>query len=343
MGVARRIVFPIVRLVLWAVIAAALVAIALQGADLSQAEDGLQPTGQLTEPTLEVSTATVTNTVVVPGAVVADPAVPVLATAAGTVSKILAGDGPVAAGAPLLEIRQETPVEPTVRTDKETGEQTVTENKPKVTRTTVTAPVAGTLDLTALKDQVVAVGDTVGAVSPGTLSVTGTLTADQQYRLVGAPGEATVTLQGGPAPFVCTGLRIGAAPSAGPAPADGSSGGGEATSTGAVTCAIPGDVTAFAGLGAQVEITNGEATDAVVVPVTAVLGSAQKGSVWVVVDGGEPEEREVAIGLTDGENVQITEGLAAGEQVLQFTPLPDATEAGPDCTDPMQYDPSVCA
>ena len=41
-----------------------------------------------------------------------------------------------------------------------------------------------------LKDQAVTVGETIGTVAPGTLSVTGTLTADQQYRLVGRPAQA---------------------------------------------------------------------------------------------------------------------------------------------------------
>ena len=40
------------------------------------------------------------------------------------------------------------------------------------------------------------VGDPIGSVSPGTLSVTGTLTPDQQYRLITAPAEAEVTLKG---------------------------------------------------------------------------------------------------------------------------------------------------
>lgn len=340
MGVTRTIVFPALRLVVWAVIAAALVKIALTGAELDT-PDALQPTGEITDSVVEVGTGNVTNSVTVPASVVADPAVEVKATAAGTVSSVVAADGPVAAGADLLKIRLETPQEPLVRTDPETGEQTVTERRPKVTVTTVTAPVAGTLDVTVLEDQQVSVGDTVGTVSPGTLSVQGTLTAEQQYRLVGAAGEAQVTLKGGPAPFTCTGLRIGAAaqPAGGEQPVDPG-----ATATGTVACAIPAGVTAFAGLGAEIEIVNGTATDAVVVPVSAVLGSAQTGKVWVVpTEGAEPEEREVALGLTDGVNVEVTSGLAAGDQVLEYTPLPDGTEDGPDCSDPSQYDEAAMA
>lgn len=337
MGVLRRIVFPTLRLVVWAVIATALVKIAFTGTDLSaRSPDPLVPGGQLVEPTVEVTTGTVVNTVTVAGSVVADPAVVVRATAQGTVSRLLVPDGQqVAAGGPVLEIRTETPREPVVTTDPVTGEQTTTERSPKVTLTVVTAAVGGTVTMPTLVGQSVAIGDEVARVSPGTLSVSGTLTPDQQYRLVGAPSEATVTLKGGPAPFTCTGLRIGAAAAAGdPSGTDG------APSAGTVSCAVPADVVAFAGLGADLEITNGTAEGAVVVPVTAVQGSVQNGNVWVVTDAApEGEVRAVALGLTDGEVVQVLDGLAPGESVLQFTPVGDASV---DCADPVQYDPAVC-
>src|SRR5690606_15391167 len=96
----------------------------------------------------------------------------------------------------VLWIKSEEPVDPVVQVDDETGEETVTEQEPKVTWTSVLAPVSGTVDVTVLQDQAVSVGEVVGTVSPGTLAVTGTLTADQQYRLVGATGSAQVTLKG---------------------------------------------------------------------------------------------------------------------------------------------------
>jgi biotin carboxyl carrier protein len=341
-GVTRRIIFPALRLLVWAVIAVALVKLAFAGADVSTADDALQPTGQVVEPTVQAATGTVTNTVVVQATVQTDAATDVRATLAGTVSKVLATTGQhVDAGTPLLTIRQETPQDPEVTTDPETGEQTVTERKPKVVVETVKAPIAGTLTMPTLKDQVVSVGDVIGSVAPGTLSVSGTLTPDQQYRLVGAPTEATVTLTGGPAPFTCTGLRLGAPPTTDTS-AQGEDGGSGTASTGTVVCAVPPDVTAFAGLGATIEITNGTATDAVVVPVTAVQGTFERGNVWVVGADGTQEERAVGLGLTDGENVQITEGLAVGNQVLQFVPVEAAGAGTVDCTDPAQYDPTAC-
>ena len=330
----RRYVFPSLRILIWAVIAVALVRIAFAGADVTAEASGESPTGQVVEPTAEVTTATITNAVTVRG--------PVRATLAGTVSQLLVENGArVEVGTPVLEIRQETPRDPITRTDPVTGETTVTEQRPKVVREQVLSPVAGAISLPTLKDQVVSVGDTLGQVTPGTLSVSGALTPDQQYRLVGAPTEAQVTLKGGPAPFTCTGLRIGAAPQPADAGAEPEQGAG-ATPSGTVTCALPGDVTAFPGLGADLEIVNGSAEDAAVVPVTAVQGTVQRGIVWVVAEeGAEPEEREVALGLTDGEHVQVTEGLAVGDLVLQFVPVPqDDPTAG--CDDPSTYDPAVC-
>jgi len=343
--VVRRYVFPALRIVIWAVIAVALVRIAFAGADVSTEATGVEPTGRVVEPTVAAATATITNAVTVRASVVADPAVPVRATLAGTVSKLLVADGQrVEVGTPVLEVRQETPQEPVTRTDPTTGETTVTERRPKVVVEQVKAAVAGTLSLPTLKDQVVAVGDTVGQVTPGTLSVSGSLSPDQQYRLVGAPAEAQVTLKGGPAPFTCTGLRIGAAaqPAGDPDPAA-AGGASDATTSGTVTCALPGEVTAFPGLGADLQIVNGTAADAVVVPVSAVQGTVQRGNVWVVADAddAEPEQRAVGLGLTDGEVVQVTEGLAVGDLVLQFVPVP-ADEGEADCEDPMTADPMVC-
>ncbi|WP_426592914.1 secretion protein HlyD [Cellulomonas sp. McL0617] len=342
MGVTRRIVFPAIRLLLWAVIAVALVKIAFTGADVGTSDTSLQPTGAAIEPTVQVGTGTVTNAVTIQASVVADPAVTVKATLAGQVSKLLAKDGAVVAvGTPILEIRKETPQDPVVTTNPDTGEVTTTQPRPKVETAVVRSPVAGTLALPTLKDQEVAVGGDVATVSPGTLSVSGTLTPDQQYRLVGAPQEATVTLNGGPAPFDCTGLRVGAVPQTSTTGTQNDpNGGGTTGSSGTVSCAIPTGVTAFAGLGASVEITNGTAADVVVVPISAVQGTIQAGNVWVVAADGSTTKKAVTLGLTDGTNVQIADGLATGDTILQFIPVPGGQGLPVDCT--VSYDPKVC-
>jgi biotin carboxyl carrier protein len=291
----------------------ALVKIAFAGAPLDQS-DGVHPTGTVAEPTVAVVDGSVTNTVNIEASVVANPAVTVKSTATGTVAKLLVATGDqVAPGTALLTVTQ---VEEITRS---TGEVTT-----KKTTKTVTATAAGVVTVNVLKDQAIAVGDDVASINPGTLSVQGQLTPDQQYRLINAPSEASVTLKGGPAPFTCTGVTIGAAPSSG-TQADGAS----QTSTGTISCGIPAEVTAFVGLGADLSISNGTATGAVV-PITAVQGTVQKGNVWVVTDSAEPEQRSVGLGLTDGSMIVITEGLQVGDSVLQFTPV--ASDDPIDCT-----------
>ena len=338
MGAVRQYVFPTARIIIWAVIAAALVALALKGAELDP-PDALQPTGEITEAVIPVEKGSVTNAVTVPASVVSDPPVEIKATADGVIAKIEVDDAKVRKDVRVLWIKSEELVEPVVEVDDETGEETVTEQDPKVTWTSALAPVSGTVDITALKDQAVTVGEVIGTISPGTLSVSGTLTADQQYRLVGAKGSAQVTLKGGPAPFTCTGLTIGEAPGGAGAGGEDAMADAPEAATGAVHCAIPRKVKAFSGLGAEIEITNGDAKDVVVVPISAVLGTSQTGKVWTVAEeGAEPEARDVTLGLTDGLQVEITKGLKAGEQILEFTPVDDGTEGGVDCEDMSAYD-----
>jgi multidrug efflux pump subunit AcrA (membrane-fusion protein) len=54
-----------------------------------------------------------------------------------------------------------------------------------------------------------------------------------------------------------------------------------------------------------------------VVPAAAVItGSDGSTSVMVVGSGGKPHQKNIKVGITDGDNIQITEGLQPGEQVV---------------------------
>ena len=72
------------------------------------------------------------------------------------------------------------------------------------------------------------------------------------------------------------------------------------------------------------------AENVLVVPVTAVQGSVQSGRVWIPGADGEPVERPVTLGLTDGDQVEVTGGLTEGEMVLQFVPIPDDDVVDPN-------------
>src|SRR5690606_18552666 len=134
--------------------------------------------------------------------------------------------------------------------------------------------------------------------------VLGTIEPVQLYRLINAPTDASLSIAGGPAPFTCTGLTVQVADDA----------------TTSVRCAIPAEQTVFAGLPATIGITVGTVEDALIVPTTAVQGGAGTGRVWVDTGEGEPEERTVTLGVSDGVNVEVVEGLEEGEMIRQFVP-----------------------
>ncbi len=93
--VLRSVVFPGLRLVVWMVIAAALVVIAFRGSggDTATSAATSAPEVDLESPVVPVAVGTVQNVVTVSGTVVADASVPVKSTAAGKVRKVLVAPG----------------------------------------------------------------------------------------------------------------------------------------------------------------------------------------------------------------------------------------------------------
>ncbi|MHA7271523.1 efflux RND transporter periplasmic adaptor subunit [Arthrobacter sp. HLT1-20] len=343
MRVLRRVIFPIVWVLIFAVIAMALVKLAFVDGLKDEGEQ-LVPQAQIGAPVTAVNRATVTNTVELAGTVQSDAAVPVRATAAGKVVFFFVEKGAqLAAGDRIFQVRSEVVADPSAVVAPDDGGTADTAKNPPAAPapvyafTDVLAPVAGTLDtLSVLLNQELSVGDNAGSVSPGTFSITGTLTTAQQFRLLGKPATASGTVTNGPAPFKCNDVQLSNKKS------DGGTGVGaamipgamvpgapvtpEETGTGQVSCAVPVGTAVFPGLGATITLTAGEAKDVLTLPLTAVKGSVQNGLVWVPgVDGsGAPQERKVVLGLNDGDVVEIRTGLAEGEQVLEFVPGADA-------------------
>lgn len=296
MGVWRGWVFPIIRMVIFAAIAAALVKVAFFP-DVQQVVDPTFPTAEIVEPQVAVALGTVRNDVTLQGSVAADAAVPAKANLAGEVRKVLVTAGQwVDAGADIAIIWQEVP--------REDGTTRIKESK-------VTAPVGGALStLAVMPGQLVSVGEDVAKIAPPTFHVSATLAPEQQYKLLTQPTEAEVTIVGGPAPFTCTGLTISS-----PLAGSGDQGGGTT-----VRCAIPADVRVFPGLSATLTIAGGIAENVLTVPTTAVEGIADTGNVYFVLADGTTETRTVTLGLNDGISVEIREGLAEGDLILQFVP-----------------------
>ncbi|MGB3911438.1 MAG: hypothetical protein WBL06_13285 [Pseudolysinimonas sp.] len=302
MSVARKWVFPILRIIVFAAIAAALVKLAFFADPVQEGGGGEFPTGAIVEPQIPVMTGTVRNDIVLDGAVAADATVPIKATLDGEVRQIsVAGGQWLEAGTEIMQIRG--------MNDDGTNRWSI-----------VKAPAAGILtSFEVLVGQTVGIGTVIGQVAPATFNVTASLSPELQYRLTTQPTEAEVVIAGGPAPFTCSGLTIS---SSTPTTGDGSpdDGGAPPTSGTSVRCSVPSDVRVFPGLTARLTIAGGIAENVLVVPTTAVEGGSGTGVVYVVGPDGATEPREVTLGLSDGTSVEVTGGIEEGEVILQFVP-----------------------
>ena len=208
MTVWRKWVFPILKTLLVAAIAVALVKLAFFP-DRADAEAAVQPTGGVTEPTVQVVPGSISNEVVLTGTVNADAAVPVKATGAGAVDEVFVQQGAtVRAGDKIFDIKVENPVEPVEQVGPD-GMPSITTPRPTYRFEKVLAPADGVLSsLGVIPGQQVTIGEVAGQVAPPTFNVSATLPPEQQYRLTAQPSEAVVAIAGGPAPFTCTGLTI---------------------------------------------------------------------------------------------------------------------------------------
>lgn len=315
MSVARKWVFPIIGLVIAAAIAVALVKLAFFGTSAAGV-GGEQPTGGFIDPQVPVMIGTVSNDVVLSGTVKADDAVPVKAPHDGTLLSVDVAVGSV------------------VEAGQQLGVVKGTNSAGRAVTVAIAAPVAGTVSaLSIVPNQQTTAGTVVAQIAPPGFYVTASVQPAERYRLTGAPTEGTVTVTGGPAPFTCTNLTV-TTPLAGAGtgnpgdePGTGDPNAGSGTTA---RCVVPADVTVFPDLVAQLTISAGVAENVLVVPVTSVLGAAESGVVYVVVDAetGETEERPVTLGLSDGINVEVVDGLEEGELVMQFVPGAPAGDPG---------------
>ena len=337
----KRYVLPSLKML----IAIALTKIAFfPGDDKGPAAD-IQPGVSAATQTSTAVIGDIANTVSIKGQVVEDAAVNAPATLGGVVDSFaIEKGGYITQGAPLVYLKKVEPQQPKVTTDEE-GNTTQTEVPDKVTWDTVYAPTTGTVSFNVIANQDTTVGMVIATVTPDTYSATGTISASQQYRLTSAPTSATLSVEGGPAPFSCSDLTIGTKPTTSTTTGqDGST----TTTTGdgtsvEVRCSVPSEQKVFAGLSVTIGIDAGSATGALLVPVTAVEGSVSTGIVWVVPDPADPattEQRQVSLGINDGTNIQVTDGLTEGETILLFVPGKDIVRNGtPSSCEP---DNSVC-
>lgn len=331
-------IIALIKTGVWIIIAISLVKFAFfpsTGAD--QSDQPLDPSANYGQMTVTPTKADITNTVSVNGNIENDPSTVVKATGAGEVNYIAVSDGTyVEAGAMILQVRDQ-------KNDSDnslaTGDEEIRPT-PTYTYTDITAPASGTLHLSALLGQRFDIGDQLGTIAPSTYSAVATLNADQLYRIQETPSEATVTITNGPAPFTCSGLKIVTPDTT---QKNTNQQGENQQSTGIqARCAIPADQKVFPGLGLKMDIVAGSATDVLTLPISAVEGRFQSGFVYIpATDGaGKPEKKPVTLGLTDGEIVEIKEGLTESDSVLEFIPTASSektqgSESGVDGATPL--------
>ncbi|MDA2803660.1 efflux RND transporter periplasmic adaptor subunit [Nocardiopsis suaedae] len=277
-----------------------------------------------------VEVGDITDTVVLDAVVEEDPAKEVVAKRGGTVTRVWVGEGQeVEQGAPIVTVRAPVEAPPGGGEDADGGDG------PRTREVNLTAPVDG--KVTGLGDleagDPVEPGGAVASISGGRYRAVAEIPPNDLYRFYDDPEEITLKIDKGPPAETCELMSLGAKDASSDSGSDdgggegpeglmmpgSDSGGGEATAQ--LTCRVPDDMKVFAGVTGKVSVTTGSSEGALLVPATAVRGGSEEGQVVVVGPDGAEEERDVVLGITDGEMIEVTEGLKEGEQVLDPVPL----------------------
>jgi hypothetical protein len=129
-------------------------------------------------------------------------------------------------------------------------------------------------------------------------------------RMVSVPDSARAQVDGGGAPFPCALLDER------PSTSSTSSLGGEQF----IACAIPADQSVIVGMTGVIALQFGTRSDVLTLPLEAVAGSFESGSVYLK-RGDEAIETEIRLGAADALNVELLSGLAEGDEV--YIPSPD--------------------
>lgn len=318
MNVLTKAVFPALRLVVWAIIAVALVKIGFFPAtDDTEIDDGLTPGSDFSAPTTLVERTTIQDTINAPAVVIADPQREVTTEVTGYVGYWARSDGDVVSqGQPIVEIRK--PIE-----GSPTGAWT---------RHTLEAPIAGVLTRSVPLNADVNEKDVIFTITPLTMSVEATLTPEERYRLEEDPESVEVRLNGGPEPFECTSIRTSSPVAVSPPstpddemgfidePLPQEPGGGDSSSY-TMSCPAPTDIRLVVGLTGSIVVPASEAADILVVPTTAVQSDGVTSQVFIFDSAtGQEVPVQVTTGISDGTVIEIVDGLDEGDEILMFAP-----------------------
>ncbi|MFC9090090.1 HlyD family efflux transporter periplasmic adaptor subunit [Nocardiopsis dassonvillei] len=271
---------------------------------------------------VEVVLGEVSSVLVLDAVVRAEPGEAVEARNGGTVSHLWVGEGAeVGQGAPVVNVKVPAGGAPVI------GEDGQAPDAPTTEEVTLYAPAAGTVS--GLEDvmvgDVLEPGAVVATVAPEEFRAVASIPPNDLYRFYEDPEDILLQIDQGPPAAACEFLSLGTAEGGAPVPGDGGGEGTEDVGGGGggaeLACRVPADLEVFEGVQGQLSVSTGAATNAIVIPVTAVRGTAGSGEVVVVGEDGTEETREVVLGVSDGSSVEVTEGLSIGETVLDPIPL----------------------
>ncbi|MGO1926258.1 efflux RND transporter periplasmic adaptor subunit [Brachybacterium tyrofermentans] len=364
MDALRRYVFPLIWMLILAVIALSLARMAFFPADASgAAEDPDVPAAEFDQyAVVPVETSDIASELTLPATVQPDEGTELKATDEGEINKIWAREGDtVEKGQRILQVRvpeepapvdipPEMPAEGT--TDGATagdgtdeggaGAEPVEQPAPQPEETeqqyrylTLYANAPGKITgLTLAEWESVATGDVVATISPGTYSIVAELTPEQQLSLLDVDIDASAILPTATDPVHCKapGITEDAEVAKPEAPQIDPMTGEETTSSvsaAQLECAVPAGTKIVPGLSVEVTVKLGSATGVLTVPTTAAEGTGETGTVYMLDEGtGEPTPVEVTLGLRGDGVVEITEGLEEGQEILQFVPGVDNPDDG---------------
>jgi hypothetical protein len=252
------------------------------------------PSAALQARTITVTRQDVRSVVLLDGSIIQDPPVPVRATTAGIVIKVLVALGtPVHGGDPVASVQPATGGVVSLRAGL--------------------GGIVTTIDV--LPGQEASIGAEVAQVLPNTFEAEATVDPSLLYRFyAGTPVAVKVQIDKGPAPFDCPFVSLGIP--------NGASGGGGDPTTQSVyfRCRIPTSIRVFGGIRCVVAVTTAVATNALVIPLTSVEGATDTGFVTLVSPGGRQSTVLVQLGLSNGVDVQVLSGLKDGDTILDLPP-----------------------
>lgn len=347
----RRFVFPVIWMLLVALIAAALIKVAFfSGGDTATA-DGATPAASADQyATVPVARGDIASTLNLDATVTPEDSTPLKATGAGEISTLWVKDGDhVAQGDRILQVKAPredaaSAAAPAAAADG-SAPASPTAAAPQYRYLTLTAPADGTIrDLSALKGQTIAIGDTVASVSPGTYAIVAALTPEQQLQLLDRQISASASLPDSADPVPCqapsvkenastaqgsaTAAATPAADAAGTGGSDTSGGDQQASSSAAsLRCPVPAGTKIVPGLTVKVAVDLGTASGVLTLPTTAVEGTGTAGTVYTLGDDGKPAAKKVTLGKRGDDVVEVTGGVSEGEKILRYVPGVNADDS----------------